>query len=97
MKHGPLALVDQDMLFIILMPQYCKQTETAISEIRARKGNTLIIGNHDTCDLNIDIPDHPLGIITLNTCMQLLAVYTAMDKGLNIDQPRNLAKCVTVE
>jgi glucosamine--fructose-6-phosphate aminotransferase (isomerizing) len=97
LKHGPLAMIDNNVLIIVLMPQACTHTQTAISEIHARNGTTLVIGDQDICDLKIDIPNHPLGILALNACLQLLAVYTAMEKGLNIDQPRNLAKCVTVE
>jgi glucosamine--fructose-6-phosphate aminotransferase (isomerizing) len=95
LKHGPLAMVDPKLLLVVLMPSLCENIQASISEIRARQGFTLSIGH--TADISLPLPHHPLSILCLNLILQLLAVYTAEIKGVNIDQPRNLAKCVTVE
>ncbi|MDC3180622.1 glutamine--fructose-6-phosphate transaminase (isomerizing) [Gammaproteobacteria bacterium] len=97
LKHGPLAMIDESVLLIVLMPTKSNAIETAISEIKARHGQTLVIGTSPSCDLILDIPTHPLSLLIMNTVLQLLAIHTAMLKGLPVDQPRNLAKCVTVE
>jgi len=107
MKHGPIALIDDDMPAVVLAPgdQIYQKVISNIEEIRARKGRILVIateGNEsirDLADWVIHIPKtldcfYPLlGVIPL----QLLSYYVAVARGCDVDQPRNLAKSVTVE
>jgi glucosamine--fructose-6-phosphate aminotransferase (isomerizing) len=107
MKHGPIALIDEDMPVVFLAPQdsvYDKILSN-IEEIKARKGRIIAIAGES--DNKIDeLVDHTIKIPeTIRMLMpilnviplQLLAYHIAVKKGLNVDQPRNLAKSVTVE
>jgi glutamine---fructose-6-phosphate transaminase (isomerizing) len=107
MKHGPIALVDENMPVVFIAPQdstYDKIVSN-IQEIKARKGKIIAIAIEgddviDTlADYVIKIPDtiRMLMPILAAVPLQLLAYYIAVKKGLNVDQPRNLAKSVTVE
>jgi glucosamine--fructose-6-phosphate aminotransferase (isomerizing) len=107
MKHGPIALVDENMPVVFIAPQdstYDKIVSN-IQEIKARKGKIIAIAVEgdeviDTlADYVIKIPDtiRMLMPILAAVPLQLLAYYIAVKKGLNVDQPRNLAKSVTVE
>ncbi|KAK8803422.1 hypothetical protein WA158_001116 [Blastocystis sp. Blastoise] len=108
MKHGPIALIDKQMPVVIIAPQsdpiYLK-VKSNIEEVRARKGNLIIIteeGNTDfdlISDYIIKLPkvDSYLFPILSIIPLQLLSYYTAKMRGCDIDQPRNLAKSVTVE
>ena len=107
MKHGPIALIDERMPTIAIVPDdrvYDKMLSN-ISEIKARSGyvlalafeNDLRIGEH--VDTVIPVPRaHPLLMPFLTVVpLQLFAYYIAAKRGVDIDQPRNLAKSVTVE
>ncbi len=107
LKHGPLALIDENMPVVCIAPEaetYEKMISN-IEEVRARKGKTIVIateGNtaiHHCADDVIYIPEvsEDLTPILAAIPMQLLAYYTAINLGCDVDQPRNLAKSVTVE
>lgn len=107
MKHGPIALIDENMPAVFIAPKDSTYDKiiSNIQEVKARKGKIIAIANEsddeidELVDYVIKIPD------TLNLLMpilsviplQLLAYHIAVKKGLNVDQPRNLAKSVTVE
>lgn len=107
LKHGPLALVDGNMLVIALAPSNAnlEKIQTNLREVRARGGNLLIFadaaagiepGPDDTL---IEMPqmDDVALPIGYTVALQLLAYHAARARGTEIDQPRNLAKSVTVE
>ena len=107
MKHGPIALIDQNMPVIFVAPKdksYDKILSN-IQEVRARGGIIISIINSDDdeiyklSDYIIKIPQthELLNSILSSIPLQLLAYFTAVNRGCNIDQPRNLAKSVTVE
>ena len=107
MKHGPIALVDDDTPVIILAPkdkQYDKILGN-LEEIKARAGIVIALGaENDThlskvADWFIPIPQKSDNVmpILLTIPVQLIAYYIALKKGTDVDQPRNLAKSVTVE
>ncbi len=107
MKHGPIALVDENMPAVFIAPNdsvYDKVISN-IQEVKARKGRIIAIASeNDTeidklVDFSIKIPDtiRMLMPILSSIPLQLLAYHVAVKKGLNVDQPRNLAKSVTVE
>lgn len=107
MKHGPIALIDEDMPVVFLAPKdsvYDKILSN-IEEIRARKGRIIAIASEtdnkidEMVDHTIKIPETIRMLMPiLNVIpLQLLAYHIAVKKGLNVDQPRNLAKSVTVE
>jgi glucosamine--fructose-6-phosphate aminotransferase (isomerizing) len=107
MKHGPIALVDDNLPVIVVAPKddYYEKIVSNIQEVKARKGNVIAIVTQGDIVLkemvndSIEIPDsHPamaplLAVIPL----QMLAYHIAVLRGCNVDQPRNLAKSVTVE
>lgn len=107
MKHGPIALVDNNLPVVVVAPQddYYEKVVSNIQEVKARKGNVIAIvtegdkGLKEMVNDIIEIPkSHPavaplLAVIPL----QLMAYHIALLKGCNVDQPRNLAKSVTVE
>jgi len=107
MKHGPIALIDENMPVVFIAPQDSTYEKilSNIQEVKARKG--IIIAICDENDNNIDkLVDYTIKIpSTIRMLMpiltviplQLLAYHIAVKKGLNVDQPRNLAKSVTVE
>ena len=107
MKHGPIALIDDNMPVVIIAPKdsvYDKIISN-IQEVKARRGKIIAIASE--CDDKIDsmvdytikIPDTIRMLMPILTVipLQLLAYHIAVKKGLNVDQPRNLAKSVTVE
>jgi len=107
LKHGPIALVDKNMLavFIHLKNALYDKTQSSLEQVRARGGQLLIVGTEgdkslkDFSDNVIYIPDsnpytQPL---LANIPLQLFAYYVACERGTDVDQPRNLAKSVTVE
>lgn len=107
MKHGPIALVDQDMPIVFIATHH-KLYEKIISnmqEVKSRKGRILAIVTEgdehvrEIADNVIEIPKTENCLVPLLSVMplQILAYYVAVDKGLNVDMPRNLAKSVTVE
>ena len=107
MKHGPIALVDQDMPIVFIATHH-KLYEKIISnmqEVKSRNGRILAVvteGDKQVkalADNIIEVPATSNSLVALLTVvpLQLLAYYVAVDKGLNVDMPRNLAKSVTVE
>lgn len=107
MKHGPLAMIDKDFPTFALAcdSPLLEKTLSNIEEIKARKGPVLAIatiGNKQIGKLTDDVIYIPDTIEQLQTLLvaivvQLFAYYVAVEKGLNVDRPRNLAKSVTVE
>jgi glucosamine--fructose-6-phosphate aminotransferase (isomerizing) len=107
MKHGPIALIDEEMPVVVLAPK--GQTHDKIlsnmEEVRARDGKVIALTNSSCQEVaskaqdTIYIPEtHPfLAPILLTVPLQLLAYNVAVLKGTDVDQPRNLAKSVTVE
>ena len=107
MKHGPIALIDENMPVVFLAPKdpvYSKVVSN-IEEVKARDGQVIAVVNDGTEELdgNVDhflrVPEtHPaiLPILTVIP-LQLLAYHIAVLRGCDVDQPRNLAKSVTVE
>jgi glucosamine--fructose-6-phosphate aminotransferase (isomerizing) len=107
MKHGPIALIDEAMPVVVLMPrdrQYDK-TLSNVQEVMARDGQVIAVrtdGDEDAEHLSrfcLDVPEVPEVVLPIVTVipLQLLAYYVADLKGTDVDQPRNLAKTVTVE
>ncbi|MCM1163136.1 MAG: glutamine--fructose-6-phosphate transaminase (isomerizing) [Muribaculaceae bacterium] len=107
MKHGPIALIDHEMPSVIIAPSdslYDKIISN-VQQVKSRGGAVVAIvskGNTamtDLADFCIEIPSVPecLTPIVASVPLQLLAYYIAVGKGKNVDQPRNLAKSVTVE
>ncbi len=107
MKHGPIALVSQEMPVVVVAP-HCGTYEKVVSniqEIKARKGRVIaIVSEGDTlvsriADYTIEVPTTEECLTPLLTVipLQLLAYHIAAEKGCDVDQPRNLAKSVTVE
>lgn len=107
MKHGPLALVDSRMAVVAIAPRGAAYEKIAsnVEEIRARKGRVLsVVTKGDSLmprisDASFEIPDVPeaLSPILAVVPLQLLAYHIAAELGRDVDQPRNLAKSVTVE
>lgn len=107
MKHGPIALVDNNLPVVVVAPQddYYEKVVSNIQEIKARKGNVIAVVTEGDVGLKalandvIEIPkSHPAVAPLLSVIpLQLLAYHIALLKGCNVDQPRNLAKSVTVE
>lgn len=107
MKHGPLAMIDKDFPTFALAPQsdMLEKTLSNIQEIKARSGPVIAIttiGNTSLKDLADEVMYIPktlpqLEPLLIAPVLQLFSYYVALEKGLDIDQPRNLAKSVTVE
>ncbi|MGR3810238.1 glutamine--fructose-6-phosphate transaminase (isomerizing) [Jiulongibacter sp. NS-SX5] len=107
MKHGPIALIDEDMpvVFIATKDSSYEKVVSNIQEVKARKGRVIAIINHgdtvvrDMVDFAIEIPtSHEMVAPLLASIpLQLLSYHIAVLRGRNVDQPRNLAKSVTVE
>ncbi|REC41765.1 glutamine--fructose-6-phosphate transaminase (isomerizing) [Chryseobacterium sp. 5_R23647] len=107
MKHGPIALIDENMPIVIIAPKkgHYDKIVSNVQEIKARKGKVIAVVNKgDTqvsamADYVIEIPETSecFSPIVASVPLQLLAYYIAVYRGANVDQPRNLAKSVTVE
>ena len=105
LKHGPLALIDDRFFEVALMPsgELYDKAVSNVQEVLARGGHILAITNVAEFDLPVEsvvkiTTDLKLfAPILMNLLMQLFAYYVTVAKGLNVDQPRNLAKSVTVE
>ena len=106
MKHGPIALIDNNMpvVFVVTKTGYDKIVSN-IQEVRSRGGRIIIITSKETSELR-KLSEYIVKVPTLHKCLlpiittiplQLLAYNIAKIKKCNIDQPRNLAKSVTVE
>lgn len=107
MKHGPIALIDENMPVIVIATQGASYEKIVsnIQEVKARKGKVIAIvteGDEEVkalADHTIEIPnidDMLMGLISVIP-LQLLSYHVAVLRGCNVDQPRNLAKSVTVE
>lgn len=107
MKHGPIALIDENMPIVVVATKdgHYEKVVSNIQEIKSRKGKIIAIvmegdktvkGLADHC---IEIPStiEPLSPLLTTIPMQLLSYHIAVMRGCNVDQPRNLAKSVTVE
>ncbi|MDD4205473.1 MAG: SIS domain-containing protein, partial [Candidatus Delongbacteria bacterium] len=107
MKHGPIALIDENMpvIFIAIKDSIYDKVVTNIKEVKARNGIVISIASYgdeeidSISDYVIKIPEttNLLSPILTVIPLQLLAYYIAVEKGYNVDMPRNLAKSVTVE
>jgi glucosamine--fructose-6-phosphate aminotransferase (isomerizing) len=108
MKHGPIALIDEAVPVIVLAPSgpLFEKTVSNMQEVRARGGKIVLISDRDGlaeagegCLATIEMPRvHPLiAPLVYAVPVQLLAYHVAVAKGTDVDQPRNLAKSVTVE
>jgi glucosamine--fructose-6-phosphate aminotransferase (isomerizing) len=108
MKHGPIALIDEHVPVIVLAPSgpLFEKTVSNMQEVQARGGQVLLISDYDGveqagegCMATITMPKvHPLiAPLVYAIPVQLLAYHVAVIKGTDVDQPRNLAKSVTVE
>ncbi|MEZ2335120.1 glutamine--fructose-6-phosphate transaminase (isomerizing) [Mucilaginibacter sp. RCC_168] len=107
MKHGPIALIDNEMPVVFIATQHSSYEKVIsnIQEVKARKGHVIaIVTEGDTevknmADYVIEIPQTNEAFVPLIATipLQLLAYHIAVMRGCNVDQPRNLAKSVTVE
>ena len=108
MKHGPIALIDEHVPVIVLAPSgpLFEKTVSNMQEVRARGGKIVLISDAkglaeagEGCMATIEMPEvHPLiAPLVYAIPVQLLAYHVAVAKGTDVDQPRNLAKSVTVE
>ncbi len=108
LKHGPIALIDKSMSVIALNPstRVFEKTLSNLEEVKARKGKIILLtdkkGKGLSKNLTKSIFQLPncsdfLAPILYSLPLQLIAYYTALNKGTDVDQPRNLAKSVTVE
>ena len=107
MNHGPIALIDAEMpTVVIAVPDNTyEKTVSNMEEIKARGGKIIAVIAQDdshaskSADYKIEVPvtDECLMPVIVSIPLQLMAYYIAVYKGRNVDQPRNLAKSVTVE
>ena len=107
MKHGPIALIDEEMPVVVIAPKrgMYEKVVSNIQEIKSRKGKIISVVTEgdtvvkDMSDYTFVIPDTRDCFVPLLAVipLQLLSYYVAIAKGRNVDQPRNLAKSVTVE
>ncbi|HHN65099.1 MAG TPA: glutamine--fructose-6-phosphate transaminase (isomerizing) [Nitrospirae bacterium] len=104
MKHGPIALIDEELPVVILMQEgYLKEKIISnIEEVKSRGGRVILIKSvpgEFRVDDSFDIPqtNHYLEPVLMSVPLQLLAYHIGVLRGCDVDQPRNLAKSVTVE
>jgi glucosamine--fructose-6-phosphate aminotransferase (isomerizing) len=107
MKHGPIALIDENMPVVVIATKqgHYEKVVSNIQEIKARHGQLISIVNkgdtivREMSDHSIEIPDtlEPFTPLLTTIPLQLLSYHIAVLRGCNVDQPRNLAKSVTVE
>ncbi|ACD95228.1 glutamine--fructose-6-phosphate transaminase (isomerizing) [Trichlorobacter lovleyi] len=107
MKHGPIALIDEHVPVVVLVPKNStyEKTVSNMEEVIARSGRVIALcseGDHevqDKAEATLELPElsDDLDPILLSVPLQLLAYHIAVLKGTDVDQPRNLAKSVTVE
>ena len=107
MKHGPIALIDEKMPVVVLANQneVLEKVISNMQEVRARGGKVIAVTEDDNslacglADAVMTVPACPplLAPILLTVPLQLLAYHVAVLRGTDVDQPRNLAKSVTVE
>lgn len=107
MKHGPIALIDENMPVVVLAPhtQHYEKVLSNIEEVKTRKGRIIAVVTEGDTEISklaeyvVQIPetDEPFTPILSVIPLQLLAYHIAVLRGCDVDQPRNLAKSVTVE
>ncbi|MDE6299981.1 MAG: glutamine--fructose-6-phosphate transaminase (isomerizing), partial [Muribaculaceae bacterium] len=107
MKHGPIALIDEEMPSVIIAPNdhLYEKIVNNVQQVKARGGSIIAIVTegdpviHNIADHILEVPEMPecLTPIITSIPLQLLSYYIAINKGKNVDMPRNLAKSVTVE
>ncbi|HEY7556077.1 MAG TPA: glutamine--fructose-6-phosphate transaminase (isomerizing) [Candidatus Binatia bacterium] len=107
MKHGPIALIDEKMPVVVLMPRdrYFQKTLGNLKEVESRGGKVIIVTDQEKLPaeiksyglLKVPKASHFLTPIVMSIPLQLLAYTIAVLRGTDVDQPRNLAKSVTVE
>ena len=108
LKHGPLALVDEDMPVVAVAPndELLGKLKSNIEEVKARGGQLYMVVDSESVqginadDAHVLVVDHIgefISPIVMTIPLQLLAYHVAVIKGTDVDQPRNLAKSVTVE
>jgi glutamine---fructose-6-phosphate transaminase (isomerizing) len=108
LKHGPIALIDKDVPVVVIAPgdTIFEKTMSNMQEVIARDGRTILLTDHKGAGLaspgslaTLVVPDMPTLVAPLVFALplQLLAYHTALVRGTDVDQPRNLAKSVTVE
>ena len=108
LKHGPIALIDEEVPVVAVVPSddLFEKTASNVREVASRRGRVLLLADRTGCERLADVawavvemPDvHPvLAPLLYSLPVQLLAYHTAVAKGTDVDQPRNLAKSVTVE
>ena len=107
LKHGPLALIDEEMPVIVVAPnnELLEKLKSNVEEVRARGGimyvfadkNAKFSSDETMRVINVPHCEAPIAPIVYTLPLQLLSYYVALIKGTDVDQPRNLAKSVTVE
>ncbi len=107
MKHGPIALIDENMPVVCIAPNdpWHEKMISQIQQAKARQGTVIAVATdgdetiHGMADYTLWVPDCPWMLSPIVTVipLQLLAYHLAATRGLDVDQPRNLAKSVTVE
>jgi len=107
MKHGPIALIDENMPVVVLIPNdnVYEKTLSNLKEVESRNGRIIAVTDRRTPELEevaweiIEVPvtHRMLTPVLMTVPLQLLAYHIAVYKGCDVDQPRNLAKSVTVE
>src|SRR4029078_3258412 len=107
MKHGPIALIDEQMPVVVLAPRdrYFQKTVSNLKEVESRGGKVVVLTDDSKTAIEIaahrtlTLPkaSHYLTPIVMTVPLQLLAYHIAVHRGTDVDQPRNLAKSVTVE
>jgi len=107
MKHGPIALIDEEMPVVVIIPNdnVFEKTLSNLKEVESRNGRIIAVTDHRTRELEevaweiIDVPSSNRFLMPVLTTvpLQLLAYHVACYRGTDVDQPRNLAKSVTVE
>ena len=107
LKHGPIALVDDKIPVIAVAPndELLEKLKSNLEEVRARGGvlhvfadeSSGFVSEPDTILIEVDAPDNPIAPVLFTIPLQLLSYHVAILKGTDVDQPRNLAKSVTVE
>ena len=107
MKHGPIALIDDKMPVVVIIPndELFEKSMSNLKEVESRKGRIIAVTNHPTAELRsvaaeiVEVPvtNRMLTPVLMTVPLQLLAYHIAAERGTDVDQPRNLAKSVTVE
>ncbi|MFA5354681.1 MAG: SIS domain-containing protein, partial [Thermodesulfovibrionales bacterium] len=107
MKHGPIALIDEDLPVVVLAPddRLFEKVLSNMEEVRSRGGIIISITTRGTeagsqlpgCTVSVEGSNSYLNAVLMTIPLQLLAYHIAILRGCDVDQPRNLAKSVTVE